>query len=654
MTSQLVTHKITPYKVKDSGKRTDQVLQEINATVYVAHGPDIKGRSGAIGMVVDPLFQYERFLIDLDSIKKIECRPYRELFTDTCPPEKIWCGIRHDVDIDIRAAITQAQMESRHGIRSTYFILHTAPYYGVFIDGIFHRNDSMIEVYKYIQSLGHEIALHTDPLLVYQDQKMDGAQAVVDEIDWLRASGIDIVGTTAHNSMGAYGAANYAIFKGRPQGLFLKPEDCPKEAVLNGKWAPLWVLDETEMGLEYEANEAFWQDRSPVSYGVTWGVNKWWWEDEKSCHFLQKPTEEKRYAGFIDYEQLVENLSNLEGGSLSVLVVHPVYYGARHSIDSGPVMSMDRESIQINADVGWNTYAPFTIKAKSGFVDEVQEFQSINMSNDWGMLSFPLCSKKEDALNIGIFGAANIQGATLGIDAHVSKKLSEHLESSLKKEVNCWTFAHENMGFTRYISWYEKVKDDLSLDIIILGVGADEILRSHADFWSVHEGVNFEHAPGDYLHWDGRSVQRVTRSKGADIRLRKGQGDIDFPLLGSNVAAKYDQYVQECLKWFISSLQQDGRKVILLLDECGERKGLWGPESDAAAREHCYLDAVNWLKKLQQELDVPLVNPYAVFFQQDSVSAHWQSACEWNYIAHRIAGKVLADSIIDGNFFDHA
>ena len=42
----------------------------------------------------------------------------------------------------------------------------------------------MIEVYKYIQSLGHEIALHTDPLLVYQDHKMDGAQAVVDEIDW--------------------------------------------------------------------------------------------------------------------------------------------------------------------------------------------------------------------------------------------------------------------------------------------------------------------------------------------------------------------------------------------------------------------------------------------------------------------------------------
>jgi hypothetical protein len=74
----------------------------------------------------------------------------------------------------------------------------------------------------------------------------------------LRSEGLSVTGTVAHNRFDVYGAENFAIFKGKPQRGRDKPEDCPKEVIHHGKWAPLQVLDEKEMGLNYEANEIFW------------------------------------------------------------------------------------------------------------------------------------------------------------------------------------------------------------------------------------------------------------------------------------------------------------------------------------------------------------------------------------------------------------
>ncbi|MEI4884100.1 hypothetical protein, partial [Klebsiella pneumoniae] len=83
--------------------------------------------------------------------------------------------VRHDVDADIFDALEQARIEAELGIATTYYILHTAPYYGNWNGTAFERHEATAEIYCKIQELGHEVALHTDGLGLYQVQQTDGA-----------------------------------------------------------------------------------------------------------------------------------------------------------------------------------------------------------------------------------------------------------------------------------------------------------------------------------------------------------------------------------------------------------------------------------------------------------------------------------------------
>ena len=303
-------YNIRPYIVKDSGKSIKDVFDNVNYNAYYGHGPDYSSRNNQLGVMADSLVQYEKLLIALTDNKNISCLPFCEILVDQFPDNEVRCGIRHDVDLDIRTAVEQAKLENKHGIRTTYYILHTAPYYGEFINKVFYRNESMINVYEEIQDLGHEIALHTDALKVYQDYKIDGADSLVTEITWLRENGINLVGTTAHNSASVYGAENYAIFKGKNRSLFLslpsetnsKTVVSPDEVIFNGKWAPLQVLDENKLGLSYESNEVFWQKDIPIAYGALRGPNIWRW----NTHILNwKKLKIKHERWFYDQDRLL-------------------------------------------------------------------------------------------------------------------------------------------------------------------------------------------------------------------------------------------------------------------------------------------------------------------------------------------------------------
>jgi hypothetical protein len=64
--------------------------------------------------------------------------------------------LRHDIDFSPKASIRMAQIEQSLGIRSTYFVLLSSPFYNL-------RERDNAQILKQISRLGHEIGLHYSP-----------------------------------------------------------------------------------------------------------------------------------------------------------------------------------------------------------------------------------------------------------------------------------------------------------------------------------------------------------------------------------------------------------------------------------------------------------------------------------------------------------
>lgn len=156
-------------------------------------------------------------------------------------------AFRVDVDMDLSTALGMARIAGERAVPLTFFVLHTAYYYGRFADGRFERYAGVRDVLLQLQGMGAEIGLHVDALGLYLDHGLDGAAGVVSELAWLRSAGLRIRGTTGHNAAPIYGAENLEIFKGRDirgAGFGRKGH----------RYFPLGLLDEQALGLEYEGS----------------------------------------------------------------------------------------------------------------------------------------------------------------------------------------------------------------------------------------------------------------------------------------------------------------------------------------------------------------------------------------------------------------
>jgi len=101
--------------------------------------------------------------------------------------------LRHDVDFDPGIALRMAQLEAERGIRSTYFILLTSPYYNLLI-GENRR------VPRQLVELGHKVGLHYDII----DLSLSGENQVLTEFKFQisilsELAGSEIKMICAHN-----------------------------------------------------------------------------------------------------------------------------------------------------------------------------------------------------------------------------------------------------------------------------------------------------------------------------------------------------------------------------------------------------------------------------------------------------------------------
>jgi hypothetical protein len=193
-------------------------------------------------------FEYYQGFVDwLSGMRRCVVRQMRDLMAPA-PGNRVVVGLRHDMDTEPYSSVEVAAALHAAGLTGSFYVLHTADYYGQWIDGVFRRNTDIAPLLRRIQNeFECEVGLHNDALWVYQQSGVDGAQAVAEELAWLRQEGLRVVGTAAHNSAPLYGAENFEIFRGR--------------AALNrtalefqGRTIPLQSLDEAELGLAYEAN----------------------------------------------------------------------------------------------------------------------------------------------------------------------------------------------------------------------------------------------------------------------------------------------------------------------------------------------------------------------------------------------------------------
>ncbi len=151
-------------------------------------------------------------------------------------------GLRHDVDNVIEPAVEFALWEADRGYRSTYYILHTAPYW----DDKRLLTDSL----ETIAGLGHEIGIHNNAIAEATRTGRDPRLILVEAIVELTGYGYKPRGTVAHGDPACYGADGNVRFVN--DQLFT---ECPRPRYL----LPTEPVSLARFDLEYDAN---WLGRS--------------------------------------------------------------------------------------------------------------------------------------------------------------------------------------------------------------------------------------------------------------------------------------------------------------------------------------------------------------------------------------------------------
>ncbi len=154
-------------------------------------------------------------------------------------------GLRHDVDNAIEPAVAMARWEEERGYRSTYFILHTAPYWD--------DKQLLRRSLDRIAEAGHEIGIHNNALAQAWDDGGDPAAILEAAIVELRGYGHDIAGTVAHGDQRCYDARGMIRFVN--DELF---EECPRPdygpAVRQHGKLLIDPVPLSDLGLLYDAN----------------------------------------------------------------------------------------------------------------------------------------------------------------------------------------------------------------------------------------------------------------------------------------------------------------------------------------------------------------------------------------------------------------
>lgn len=335
--------RIRPYRIL-----TDGFDAELLKSVYDSSKASLK----SCGVLAD-FHEYCEMLDSVRAIRDARIVPLKDLFARS-GGERLRIALRYDVDMNPCTALRIARFNARYGVCGSFFLLHTALYYGMNRSDGFVRNPMLRAWIRGLALAGQEVGLHIDPLSVYFEHEIDGLQAVKTELEWIRSLGVPVHGVAAHNSYPVYGAENFEIFREFAAGARLSLQH-------EGLQCPLGGGGLQELGLSYEAN--FPEPHSRRGEFLrnlrhrrwkTWlpedAVNNERW---MRIYLLDNPVYTRRHALRIWYhgpslwtvadtgrrarspwqwkigpEKVIHSLESTETGTTAVFHIHPLSFSA--------------------------------------------------------------------------------------------------------------------------------------------------------------------------------------------------------------------------------------------------------------------------------------------------------------------------------------
>ena len=188
-------------------------------------------------------------------------------------------GLRHDVDNLLAPAVAMAQWEADRGFRSTYFVLHTAPYW--------QEKDTLQAGLEAIAECGHEIGFHINAITEAIRTGRDPLEIAQEAVAELRGYGYEVRGVVAHGDQACYdhGFVNDELFTESA-----RPKYGAADREVGG--IQLRPVSRTALGFDYDPN---WLSRGNYisDSGGTWsqpfaGVAEGW-PYEGQLHMLVHP-----------------------------------------------------------------------------------------------------------------------------------------------------------------------------------------------------------------------------------------------------------------------------------------------------------------------------------------------------------------------------
>ncbi|MFA7230399.1 MAG: glycoside hydrolase family 20 zincin-like fold domain-containing protein [Victivallaceae bacterium] len=188
--------------------------------------------------------EYKKLLSEL-SKPKYKVLPLREFNKDNSS-DKVLVALRHDSDSHPLKALKMAEIEKTMGIKSTYFLLHSAKYYGKVKDGVIIRNEAIDELAQKLYNMGFEVGIHRDLFNMMWNYQFEPRAFMKAEIAYYKNIGIPVTGSAAHGDM--------TTINRKLNEMWIYSEFGKKGlSTVNGISYPYGEHKATEFGVDYEA-----------------------------------------------------------------------------------------------------------------------------------------------------------------------------------------------------------------------------------------------------------------------------------------------------------------------------------------------------------------------------------------------------------------
>ncbi len=244
---------------------------------------------------------YEDFLKKISHSNKYQIVPLKD-FLGMKSDDRVIISLRHDVDLDLSGALEMARIEHKHHMKATYFILHTAKYYGQTKKNYVRHNENIIPILQKIQDIyGHEIGWHNDLVTLDCIYDINPKKYLKEELEWLRNNGIDVIGTAPHGSKYCHKFKYYNnyFFKEFPE--IIENFSNNESIVIGDNQRFITKANLNDFNLEYEAyhldNNLYFSD----------------------CSFIGK-NKKRWHPGDL-------NLEDLTHGDKIIITIHPIHWG---------------------------------------------------------------------------------------------------------------------------------------------------------------------------------------------------------------------------------------------------------------------------------------------------------------------------------------